>query len=66
MAKVDKRWVMCFCPECNQEFIAKLAVSDKSNPDNLYGLNPLPEKLICPYCGISNDIYATHFPEVFI
>lgn len=60
----DKRWVLCACPECEGEFIARLEVTDKNNPDNLFGLKPLPEELTCPYCGIKNDVYAENFPKV--
>ncbi len=60
----DSRWVLCACPECESEFIAKLETSNKSNPDDLFGLKPLPEELTCPYCGIQNDIYAQGFPKV--
>ncbi len=72
--KPDKIWVLCACPECESEFIAKLEQTDDvtrtilnvptANPHNLFGLKPLPEELTCPYCGIKNDIYAEHFPKV--
>jgi len=66
IVKHNKQWVLCVCPECEGEFIAKLEQTDKSIPDtnNLFGLMPLPEDLTCPYCGVNNDIYAEHFPKV--
>ncbi len=63
--KTHKIWVLCQCPECEGEFIAKLTTAnDKDKPENLFNLEPLPEDLTCPYCGIKNDVYAIHFPLV--
>ncbi len=60
----NKRWVLCTCPECDSEFIIKLEQTDDMKPNNLFGLKPLPEDMICPYCGIKNDVYATYLPKV--
>lgn len=60
----SKTWVLCACPECEGEFIAKLEQTDDTNPNNLFGFKPLPEELTCPYCGVKNDIYAEHHPKV--
>lgn len=66
-------WVLCTCPECDGEFIAKLqTLDDKGTPDNtqkpnnLFNLKPLPETLTCPYCGVKNDVYAVAFPQVTV
>jgi len=60
----DKVWVLCGCPECDSNFIVELKQTDNTNPDNIFGLNPPPEKLTCPYCGTKNVSYAEHFPKV--
>lgn len=60
----SKLWVLCACPECEGEFIAKLEQTDDTNPNNLFGLKPLPEDLTCPYCGIKNDVCANAFVEI--
>lgn len=59
-----KLWVFCECPECEGKFSVSLEQTNKREPNNLFGLKPLPEDLTCPYCGIKNDIYAVHFPRV--
>lgn len=56
-------WVLCQCEQCEKEFIAKFSDNAPKNPDNLYGLQPEPTFLACPYCrhiGVS----VAHFPEV--
>jgi rubredoxin len=59
-----KKWIMCACPECEKEFVAKLEETNDTNPNDIFGLKPLPEELTCPYCGIKNDVYAIHFLKV--
>jgi hypothetical protein len=59
-----KVWVLCACPECDNNFIVELEQTDKSEPDNILRLKPTPEKLTCPYCGIKNVSYDEHFPMV--
>lgn len=62
--KQNKLWVLCECPECEGKFTVSLEQTRKQEPNDLFGLKPLPEDLTCPYCGIKNDIYAVHFPKV--
>jgi rubredoxin len=67
MSKMKKVWVLLQCPECEGIFIAQLKPNKKrEQPQNLFDLEPLPENLTCPYCGIKNDVYATHYPKVEI
>ncbi len=61
---MTKKWVLCACSECDSNFIVELKQTDKTTPDNLFGLKPSPDKLTCPYCGIKNISYAEHFPNV--